>query len=152
MYLKAHSHIECIINGHRFTGWASDDPPYDFEQDDAAEYEEGADGGLYGLGRPRLGGTFIFKMQPAAPTAQWAMQQEQLRKNSHKMRQALRVYSGSFSDPVQNVHWTMSGGGILMLPAMCFANVTYEGRLRFEELTAGVDGGVFHPPLHSDGA
>ena len=150
MQLLHHSHLECIINGHRFVGWASDNPPYEFNFEDAVEVEEGQDGGLYGIGLPRLGGEAVFKLMPTSPTCQWCMQQEQLRKNAHKMGAALRVYAGTFSDPVQNVRWNLAGGLIIMFPAIRVAGQTYEVRLRFEEITASVDGGVFHPPGTSD--
>ena len=101
MQILSHAHIQCILNGHRVTGWAEDDPPYAFEFEDAAELVEGQDGGLYGVGMPRLGGTFRFMVQPASPTVQWAMQQEQHRKNAYVTGDALRVYNGTFGDPVQ---------------------------------------------------
>lgn len=150
MQLRSHAHIECILNGHRVIGWAEEDPPYEFEYEDAAEYVEGHDGGLYGLGRPRLGGTFMLKLQPTSPTTQWAVKQEQERKNAHKEKRALRVYSGSISDPVQGVEATLSGGGIIMIPAFPIANQTFEVRFMFEEIESSVDGGTFHPPRMSD--
>ena len=150
MQLLSHAHVECIINGHRCVGWAEDDPPYEWEYEDAADLVQGAEGGLYGIGHARFGGILTLKFQPASPSTQWCMQQEQLRKNSHEMRTALRVYEGSFSDPVQGVSWQMAGGVILMFPATRVANQTYEARVQFEKITANVDGGTFHPPLASD--
>lgn len=148
----AHSHIECTLNGHRFVGWAEDDPPYEWEFEDAIEIKEGQDGGLYGLGLPRLGGNLTLKLQPASPSTQWCMQQEQMRKNSHVERSAIRIYEGTFSDPVQSVEWRLEGGLIMMLPATRVANMTYEAKFRFERITASVDGGTFHAPLVSDAA
>ena len=150
MQLLNHSHIECILNGHRWTGWAEDDPPYESEFEDAAELKTGQDGGLYGLGMPQLGGILTLKAQPASPSVQWCIQQEQMRKNAHKQRQALRVYTGSFSDPVLGVSYEMAGGVILMFPATLVANQTYEARIQFEEITSSVDGGNFNAPLDSD--
>ena len=152
MQLLSHSHIECLINGFRFTGWAEDDPPYSWEFEDAAEFKKGQDGGLYGMSMPEFGGIFRFMMNPASPVSQWAMQQEQMRKNSHLNRSRLRVFSGTFSDPVQGVSWRMEGGAILQFPATRVAGVSYEGALQFEQITASVDGGVFYAPLASDSA
>ena len=152
MQTLSHAHIECLINGHRFTGWAEDDPPYEWEFEEAAEFVEGQDGGLYGVSMPRLGCGFMFKMAPNSPTTQWAMQQEQMRKNSHLNRNSLRVYEGTFSDPVQGVSWHMAGGAIKLFPATRVAGVTYEGSLRFELITASVDGGVFQAPLTNSGS
>ena len=149
MQLLSHAHIDCLMNGHRFTGWAEDDPPYSWEYEDAVEMTEGQDGGLYGVSMPRFGGTYNFMVEPSSPTCQWAMQQEQMRKNAHLNRSALRIYSGVFSDPVQGVSWRMEGGVIVQLPATRVANLSYEGSIRFELITAQVDGGIFHAPLSS---
>lgn len=129
MQVLSHAHVECIINDHRFVGWAEDDPPYEFETEDAAEFRMGQDGGLYGLSRPMFGCIFRFRLTPTSPTTQWAMDQEQIRKNDMKASAALRIYQGSFSDPAQGVSWTLSGGGILNFPPVRIANQTYEGAI-----------------------
>ena len=151
MQILSNSHIECIINGHTFSGWASDDPPWEVEEEDAASTEKGADGGMYVSGMPALGGVFRFKMSPSSPTTQWAIQQTQLRKNAHKEKAALVVYSGTLSDPVQGVSHDFAGGVIMNFPAVRpAAGQTYEGSLEFEEITSNVDGGTFHPVGTSD--
>ena len=150
--LLSQSHIECIINGHRFTNWANEDPPYDFEEEDAIETETGSDGGLYVHGMPKFGAIFVFKMFPSSPTTQWAIQQEQLRKNAYKNRTAVKVYEGTLTNSVQGVSFSMAGGYILNFPATLVPNKTYEGRIQFEEIISNVDGGVFHPPLTSNPA
>ena len=77
----SHAHIECIINGHQVTGWADEDPPYSFPVESSKEFQVGADGALYGISKPMFGGAFHFMVQPSSPTAQWAMVQEQIRKD-----------------------------------------------------------------------
>ena len=149
MQLLSHAHVECILNGFRFTGWAEDDPPYSWEYEDSSERKKGQDGGLYGMSMPAFGGVFQFMMDPSSPVAQWAMQQEQMRKNSHLNRSRLRVYSGTFSDSVQGVSWRLEGGVIVNFPATRVPGVSYEGSLEFELITAQVDGGVFNAPLSS---
>ena len=134
MQILSNSNIECIINGHTFNGWADEDPPWEFEQDDAAEIFDGADGGMYASGMTRLGGTFRFKMSPSSPTTQWAIQQEQMRKNAHKEKAALVVYSGTLSDNLQGVSHDLAGGVIMNFPSVRpAAGQTYEGMIRFEE-------------------
>ena len=151
MQILNNSHIECIINGHTIEGWASDDPPWEVEQDDATTAEKGADGGLYVSGMPELGGTLMLKLSPSSPSTQWAIQQEQMRKNSHKDKSALIVYSGTLSDPVQGVSHDFAGGVIMNFPAVRpAAGQTYEAKLMFEEITSNVDGGTFHPVGTSD--
>ena len=148
--LKSHRHVECVLNGHRITGWSDDDPPYEFEYEDSIEIKRGQDGGLYGSSMPNFGGKFTIKLDPTSPSAQWCMQQEQLRKNAMKNNTAIRTYSGTFSDPVQGVSWRLEGGFIMKFPSTSIANTSYEAMLEFEEITANVDGGTFHAPLNSD--
>ena len=72
--IDSFANMECIINGHRFVGWAAEDPPFEFDYEDAVDTEFGPDGALYAMGMPSLGGTWTFKMFPTSPTSQWAMQ------------------------------------------------------------------------------
>ena len=153
MQLLSHAHIECIISGHRIEGWASDDPPYDLENaGDAIEVQEGQDGGLYGNSLPALGGIFRFRVTPASPTAQWAMREEQTRKNNIKDKNPVRVYEMTLTDPVQGRSATCAGMVIMNFPPFSQANQTYEGVMRVEEIITDVDSGTFHPPLTSDAA
>ena len=97
-------------------------------------------------------GFLRLKLAPTSPSTQWCIEQEQLRKNNIKDRTRLRVYAGSFADPVQGTSYTLAGGAILQFPATWVAGQTYEAAIRFEEITSDVSGGVFHPPLTSDAA
>ena len=62
--IDSFANMECIINGHRFVGWAAEDPPFEFDYEDAVDTEFGPDGALYAMGMPSLGGTWTFKMFP----------------------------------------------------------------------------------------
>ena len=147
----SHSHIDFILNGHRFGGWAEDNPPYDFEYESATETQHGQDGGVFVLGIPMFGLIATFKFLASSPSTQWCIQQEQIRKNSHREKTAQRVYAGSFGDPVRNVSLTLSGGFLPdQLPAFPVAGAVYEAKFQFELAESLVDGGVFHPPLTSD--
>ena len=139
-----------MLNGHRFVGWAEDDPPYEFEYEDASELKRGQDGGLYGMSMPSFGGILTIKLQPSSPTTQWCIQQEQIRKNLMKSKAQDRIYRGTISDPAVGITAELSGGIIVQLPAWPIGNQTYEGRFDFEEITSQVDGGTFHPPLMSN--
>ena len=150
--LRSHAHIHIILNGHRFSGWADDDPPYEFETEEAAEFKRGQDGGLYGRSMQSFGATLTFKLDPSSLTTQWCIQQEQLRKNSEKDGGVIRGYEGSISDSSAAISMRLAGGSILKLPPWSVANMSYEGQLIFEEVTSEVDGGRFHPPLTSDAA
>lgn len=149
MQLRSHNDIECIINGHRFVGWSGDDPPYDFEIEEASERTRGHDGALYGLSRPAYGLVATFKMSPSSPTTRWAIREEQLRKNNERQGRPLRVYRGSFRDTGANMAMTFEGGIIVQIPPWSKANETFEFMLEFELVTSEVDGGIFRPPLVS---
>ena len=140
------ANLECIVNGHRFQAWAAEDPPFDFDYEDAVDTEFGPDGALYAMGMPSLGGTWTFKMFPTSPTAQWAIQQEQIRKESHMSGGEFRFYSGVLSLPAIGTSYRMEGGVIVQFPAVAIPGVTYEGMIRFEKITSNVDGGRFSAP------
>ena len=102
-------------------------------------------------GCPHSVAYFGSKCPPRHQPRQWAIQQEQLRKNAHKEKAPLVDYSGTLSDPVQGVSHDFAGGVIMNFPAVRpAAGQTYEGSLEFEEITSNVDGGTFHPVGTSD--
>ena len=144
--IQSFAHIELILNGHRFTGWANEDPPLEFEQEPSSERSHGADGGLYAKGMPIYGNVMTFKMFPTSPTTQWAIQQEQLRKDSHFMGTQQIYYAGTYADPVLGVSYRLEGGIIDLFPAVQVPGLTYEGSVEFEVVTSLVDGGTFNPP------
>ena len=152
MNLRSHAHIELILNGHRIVGWADDDPPYEFESEEAAEYKRGQDGGLYGRSMQSFGAKLTIKLDPSSPSTQWCIQQEQMRKNAEKSGDSIRVFAGTISDSAAGISMQLAGGGIVKFPPWSVANQSYEAEIEFEEVTSEVDGGVFHPPLTSNAA
>ena len=139
--------IKCIINGEEFQGWADDDPPYTFTFEESTERTMGRDGALYALGLPMYGGQFEFRMQANSPTTQWAIQQEQLRKNAHRDGTPFTGYEGTLSDPVTNISYRMDGGVIVLLPAVAVPGETYVGQLYFESIASNVDAAQTRGPL-----
>ena len=143
----SHAHIRCILNGHLFVGWAEDDPPYDFEYDDAVEKKKGQDGGLYLMGKPELGGVLTVKLAPNSPSCKKCMEWEEERKVATIQGDKFTTFSGSFRDRSAGVVWRLQGGAIQKLPATRTANQTYEGMFVFERIIADVGGGSFRAPL-----
>ena len=141
------AHIQVILNGHVFSAWADEDPPYDFEFEESSDRTRGRDGGLYVLGLPMFGGMFTFKMMADSPTAQWAVQQEQFRKDAHLMGNPLRGYSGTIVDNAAGTNSRLEGGVIVIFPAVIIPGQVYEGSLDFEQIASNVDGGRFRAPL-----
>ena len=78
----------------------------------------GPDGALYAMGMPAFGGMWTFKMFPTAPTTQWAIQNEQMRKDSHMSGEPFRFYSGVLSQPAIGTSYRLEGGIIKRFPAV----------------------------------
>ena len=150
--MESFAHVEIIVNGHRFSGYADEDPPVEFEYESSSDRVRGADGGLYGKGMPVYGGMFTFKMLSTSPTTQWAIQQEQLRKDSHMDGTPQTLFNGTYVNPSTGVSYRMEGGMIDLFPATQVPGVTYEGSIDFEVITSLVDGGTFNPPRVSTAA
>lgn len=148
---QSFAHIQCIINGHRFEGWADEDPPYEFDYEESSDRTIGRDGGLYVLGLPMFGGGFTFKMQPNSPTAIWAVQQEQMRKDNHRSGDPLRDYAGTISDASTGIKNRLEGGVIMTFPAVIIPGVTYEGSIYFENIASEVDGVQARAPVGTAG-
>ena len=141
------AHIKVILNGFSFSGWADEDPPYDFDFEESSDRTHGRDGALYVLGIPMYGGVFTFKMMADSPAAQWAVQQEQFRKDAHLMGNPLRGYSGTIVDNATGTNYRLEGGVIVMFPAVIIPGKVYEGSIEFEQIASNVDGGRFRAPL-----
>ena len=146
--LLSNAHIECIINGHRFTGLADEDRPYEFPGgDDLFNESMGQDGGLYGSSTPRLGGDMTFRLAPTSPTAQWAIGENEARKSAIINGEPFRYYSGTLADPVQGRSARMDGGILKRVPTMVEPGQTFEIVIAFERITSNVDGAQFNAPL-----
>ena len=96
-------------------GWSDDDPPLEFSDDDGNEFSVGADGGLYAIGNPQFGTEMTFKVFPNSPTVQWAINQEQMRKDDlaggqrsgDLRRQLHQSCNGRFVPIVRRVHYEL---------------------------------------------
>ena len=144
--IESFASVELIINGHRFTSWADEDPPLEFEFESSSDRKRGADGGLYAKGMPVYGGMMTFKMFPTSPTTQWAMQREQTRKDAHFSGIPQEYFNGTYSNPITGTSYRLEGGIIDIFPAVAIPGLTYEGTIDFEVITSLVDGGTFNPP------
>ena len=141
--------IEVIIQGHRFMGWSDDDPPLEFSDEDGNEFSVGADGGLYAIGNPQFGTEMTFKVFPNSPTVQWAINQEQMRKDDLAAGNDQVIYAGSYINPATGDSYRLSGGFIMNFPSTRVPGVTYEGTMKFEEIASSVGTARFTPPRSS---
>ena len=148
--ILSNAHIECIINGHRMVGLADEDRPFEFPSgEDMVDVSTGPDGGVYGTNTAMFGGPFTVRVQPSSPTAQWFMQEKESWRQDLINGTATRVYSGSYSDPVQGRSARFEGGFLQNVPDMSEPGVTYESVVYFERIITNVDGASFLPPLSS---
>ena len=150
MQIQSFAHLDLILNGHRFEGWANEDPPIDWEFDDLNEVSWGQDGGVYLLSKPMFGGYMTVKVFDTSPTAQWLMQQRLQRDNALIDKAEVTVFSGSFGDAVQGSSWELSGGWLENVPLVAMPHVTFAAKIGFERITPNVDGGTYRPPLATD--
>lgn len=149
--ILSHAHVEVIINGHRFTGWADEDRPVEFPNgDDMVDVKMGRDGGLYGSNIPMFGGTMKFKLAPSSPTAQWGILQKEMWKQAQINGTPTKVYEGSYSDPSQGRAASFQGGFLQAAPDMSEPGQTYEIAIQFERITSSVESARFLAPLISE--
>lgn len=142
------AHIECIINGHRVTGLADEDRPFEFQTgEDMADISYGPDGGMYGTNNAMFGGTFTVRVQPASPTAQWGMKEKESWKQALLNGEATTVFNGSYADPVQGRNARMEGGILLQCPDMSEPGQTFEIVFQFERIITNVDAATFLAPV-----
>ena len=151
MSIPSHAYIELILNGHRFTTWADDDPPYMIDDPDSATYKLGQDGKQFGLGLPVFGGTFRIRLAPHSPSVQWCIEREAERMQRLRNRVRAQAFNGTLSDVANNNHWTFKGGSILRFPRMTIANQTYEASWQFEQIIPNVSSGSFAERFDEEG-
>ena len=151
MSIPSHAYIEIILNGHRFTTFADDNPPYMIDDEDSATFKLGGDGKQFGLGLPLFGGVFRVRLAPHSPSVQWCIQREAERMQRLRNRVRAQAFNGTLTDTVNNNNWSFKGGAILRLPRMTIADQTYEAAWRFEQIIPNVDGGTFAERFDEEG-
>lgn len=153
MQPTSHAHIDCIIEGFRVDGWAAEDPPYEFpDNDDLFEIIRGAAGDENPDARPMYGGGLILKVLPTSPAAQWGIQQRNYFDDANRNGFPHRVYGrdGSpamFADPTRSIALAMIGGVFNGCPKFPTGGQTFEIKFHFEQMIPDVDGGIFTPSL-----
>ena len=146
----SHAHVELQIGGHDFEGWADEDRPVEFDAGgDRITISRGKDGGMYGVDEAILGGPLTVRLAPTSPSAQWCIQQNQMRKDAIVDGGEIPIYDGSYSDAVQGRAATLEGGVLPTCPDMVEPGVTFEAMFEFQKIISDVDGATFTPTLES---
>ena len=149
--ILSHSHINVVINGHPFTGWADEERPVEFPSgENMVEVKVGRDGGVYGSNIPMFGGEVKFKLAPTSPTTQWAIIQKEAWKQAQINGTPTTVYEGTYMDASQGRTVRLEGGFLQMVPDISEPGQTFEMTIYFERITASVEASRFVAPLASE--
>lgn len=128
------------INGHRVTGYASDEPPFDPETVQWIEDEFGPDGTLYGRLTGRRGGSVMLKLQPTSPSTQFFLRDVARIQNRERV-----FYEGSIGDPVLDFSVELKGGMMRSSHPFSVPGKTFEIEFVFEEIIPNYDNASFAP-------
>ena len=145
---RSHAQLSIIINGHRFTGFADEDQPYEFEWPDLADVSMGADGGRYGRAIPDFGCGFMLRLADISESLQWAIDQRTLHMNAVRTGAPIPEFQGTITDLAFGTSGSMEGGWLANIPGWPpAAGNMAELSFGFELWTPAVQGGAFQSPL-----
>ena len=147
MQLQSNAHRVLIINGHRFTGYASDDRTIEYPSEELVSIELGQDGAHYGMTIPQFGGVITIRLQPTSPSVQWCILERQALDEAKINGEALRTYEGTETVAAESTSWVLEGGYISQLPQRNETGQTYEAMFGFERIISDVEAGRFNPLL-----
>ena len=146
--LRSHDHLEIIINGHRLTGFADEDQPYEHEFPVIVESTTGADGKLYGKANAAFGVILTVRLNDVSPSLGWAFEQRTMLLEAIRRGGAIPVINGSINDlnfgvsgRYQNGHLEGNFPGFPMA-----AQSTNELMFKFEEWIGNTQGGQYEAP------
>lgn len=138
--ILSHRHIELVINGHRFDGYADDDSPVEFPDMELVDTQRGKDGTLYGTDTAMIGGEVTVKLLPVSQSAIRV-----LRWFDEIQRGARLEFEGNYGDAELNYSAQMRGGFLKRCPAMIDPGKTFEVVFEFEQIIPDMDGARFAP-------
>ena len=141
----SNSAIVFILNGHRFSGFADEDPPVDFEVPEIATANFGKDGGLYTNDTGKRGGELTVKLLPASPSTKWMMRNHSLIKTG-----SIIHWSGTYSDPNLSYHSVLRGGVLTKAPNATPPGQNAEFMFVFEEIIPDYDSARFSASIQAD--
>ena len=136
----SHRHIVLIINGHRYEGYASDDSPVEFGDNELVNTERGKDGTLYGTDTSEIGTVLTVKLLPVSRSAIRVLQWYTDIQRGQRLE-----FEGSYGDNELNYSCQMRGGFLTQCPSMIVPGKTFEHMFEFEEVIPDVDGARFAP-------
>ena len=150
--IKSQGHENFIVDGERQIGFAETDLPIDIVEDfDLYTVKSGADGGMYPISTPRHGGIVTVTFFPTSPTCRyWIDRREEIRQSDlNGTAGGHRIFSATFSDPVQGISLSMEGGILLRAPSTVLAMRDYIIMLQFEKFIPDVAGATLTPPFEN---
>lgn len=132
--------IQLLLNGHRFTGFADEDPAVEFDSVDLAEITTGRDGTLHADDTGVLGGPVTIKLLPGSESVKQC-----LRWKAERDRGEHTEFEGTFADPTLGFSAALRGGIFMSCPTMTVPGQTFEVVFHFEEIVPDADGANFSP-------
>ena len=131
-------HINLILNGHRFTGYAEDDPPVEFPDMDLVETVTGRDGAMYANDTAMLGGDVTVKLLPTSESSK-----QVLRWLAQRQRGERLEFEGEYGDTALGYDVVLRGGVMKTCAPATVPGKTFEVVFAFEELIPNYDGARF---------
>ena len=135
---QSHRDIVFILDGHRVTGFAEDDPPVDFPAIELLTEKYGQDGQMYVMSTARRGGQFTVKLLPTSPTTKLWM-----RHHAEIQNGAIKNYAGSYADPNLDYDTLIRGAKLKTAPSTVVPGVTAEFVFVAQELIPEFDNANF---------
>lgn len=133
-------HQVLILNGHRFSGFADEEPAVELEPVELLMEKWSKDGALHGVGTNRKGGQMTVKLQPTSPSAKWMLGQHAEIQRGERIE-----WNGTYGDPGLNYDQTLRGGLLKSCPFGTSPDQTFEVVLIFERVTPDYGAADFSP-------
>ncbi|MBF2753946.1 MAG: hypothetical protein ISN29_01620 [Gammaproteobacteria bacterium AqS3] len=134
MFLPSHAHVECILNGHRITEWADNDPPYSLEFNEQVHVYHGHDGALYPMSSSDLGGSLSFYVVPHSKDSQWLLDREKERQKNIITREPGTEFNGILQDVVTGIKVSLERGFLISTSKFPSAGQPFEATFTFERM------------------
>lgn len=138
------THLDLVLNGIRFEGYADEDPPVDFDAIEVATVTRGKDGTMYSMGTGMQGGRVTVKLLPTSPTTARLIQL-----HSQIQRGGKITWRGTYGDPDLNIFTQLEGGVLVEAPPAVSPGKTAEFVFEFERAVPLFDAARFEPSAHA---
>lgn len=134
------THQILLISGHRFEGFADEEPAVDFDPVELFRERRSKDGGLHGTATNLKGGPMTIKLEPSSASVKWC-----LARHAEIQRGERLEFEGSYGDPGLDYNTTLRGGKMVSCPYGITPDKTFEVMFTWERATPEFDAADFDP-------